>query len=75
MYAKDFLDGCHFGTYMDDFFMVDIIDLALQGRDHVPFDGGFRTSNNVGIAFQMSLFLFCFFFVHELKIFKVLEHN
>ena len=35
--------------------MVDIIDLALIGQDGVTFGGGFGTSNNVGIAFQMSL--------------------
>ena len=36
--------------------MVDIIDLALIGQDGVTFDGGFGTSNSVGIALKMSLF-------------------
>ena len=53
--------------------MVDINDLALIGQDGVTFDGGFGTSNNAGVALQMSLFFVSFFMDWESS--KCLEHK
>ena len=47
--------------------MVDIIDLALIGEDGVTFDGGIGTSNNIGMAFHTSYFLFLCSLIENLQ--------